>query len=47
MIGPEKTQASDSAENGVLQSKIFDPLGLVAGIFEELEIGDRIDGQIA
>jgi len=47
MIGPKEPQASDSSEDEVLQSKIFDHLGLVAGMFEELEIGDRIDEQIA
>jgi transposase len=47
MIGPKEPQASDSSESEVLQSKIFDHLGLVAGMFEELEIGDRIDEQIA
>ena len=47
MIGPKEPEATDSAENEVLQSKIFDHLGLVAGMFEELEIGDRIDEQIA
>ena len=29
------------------ESKVLDHLGLVAGMFEELEIGDRIDEQIA
>ena len=47
MIGPKEPKASDSSENEVLQSKIFDHLGLVAGMYEELEIGDRIDEQIA
>ena len=47
MINPKEPQASDSSENEVLQSKIFDHLGLVAGMFEELEIGKRIDEQIA
>ena len=47
MIGPNELKATDSDENEVLQSKIFDHLGLVAGMFEELEIGDRIDEQIA
>ena len=47
MIGPKEPEATDSAENEVLQSKIFDHLGLVAGMYEELEIGDRIDEQVA
>jgi len=47
MIGPKEPEASDSSEDEVLQSKIFDHLGLVAGMFEELEIGARIDEQIA
>ena len=47
MTGPKETEASDSSENEVLQSKIFDHLGLVAGMYEDLEIGDRIDEQIA
>ena len=47
MIGPKEPEATDSDENEVLQSKIFDHLGLVAGMYEELEIGDRIDEQIA
>ena len=47
MISPKEPGATDSAENEVLQSKIFDHLGLVAGMYEELEIGDRIDEQIA
>jgi transposase len=47
MINPKEPEASDSSEDEVLQSKIFDHLGLVAGMFEELEIGDRIDEQIA
>ena len=47
MVNPKETQASDSSESEVLQSKIFDHLGLVAGMFEELEIGRRIDEQIA
>ncbi len=47
MINPKEPEASDSSENEVPQSKIFDHLGLVAGMFEELEIGDRIDEQIA
>ena len=47
MIGPNELKATNFDENEVLQSKIFDHLGLVAGMFEELEIGDRIDEQIA
>jgi transposase len=47
MVNPKETQASDSSETEVPQSKIFDHLGLVAGMFEELEIGKRIDEQIA
>jgi transposase len=47
MVNPKEPQTSDSSENEVPQSKIFDHLGLVAGMFEELEIGDRIDEQIA
>ena len=47
MIGPKEPEATDSAESEVLQSKIFDHLGLVAGMFEELEIGERIDEHIA
>ena len=47
MIGPKEPEHSDSSESEVLQSKIFDHLGLVVGMFEELEIGARIDEQIA
>jgi hypothetical protein len=46
MIGPKEPEATDFDENEVLQSKIFDHLGLVAGMYEELEIGDWIDEQI-
>jgi len=46
MIGPKEPEASDSSEGEVLQSKLFDHLGPVAGMFEELGIGDRIDEQI-
>lgn len=45
MISPKKPEHSDSSKSEVLQSKIFDHLGLVAGMFEELEVGDRIDEQ--
>jgi hypothetical protein len=31
MINPKEPEASDSSEGEVLQSKIFDHLGLVAG----------------
>jgi hypothetical protein len=47
MIGSKEPETTDSAENEVLQSKIFDHLGLGGGMYEELEIGDRIDEQIA
>jgi hypothetical protein len=47
MINPEEPQASDFSEKEVLQSEIFDHLGLVAGPFEEFETGRRIDDQIA
>jgi hypothetical protein len=46
MINPKEPEASDSSEYDILQSKIYDHQGLVAGMFEELEIGDRIDEQI-
>ena len=47
MIGPKEPEATDFDENEVLQSKIFNYLGLVVGMYEELEIGNRIDEQIA
>jgi len=46
MMDPKETQASDSSENEVLQSKIFDHLGLVARMYGELEIAGRIGEHI-
>jgi hypothetical protein len=47
MIGPKETEASDPCESEVFRSKIFDHLGLVAGMFEELEFGAWIDDRPA
>ena len=43
----EDIQATDLGEGDLPESKVLGHLGLVAGMFEELEIGDRIDEQIA
>ncbi len=43
----EEVQATDLGERELPESKVLDHLGLVAGMFEELEIGDRIDEHIA
>ncbi len=42
-----EAQATDLSEGELPESKVLDHLGLVAGMFEELEIGDRIDEHIA
>ncbi|WP_263842083.1 IS1634 family transposase [Salinibacter sp.] len=47
MIQLEEAEAPEFGEGELPKSKVLDHLGLVAGMFEELEIGDRIDEQIA
>jgi len=47
MAFSEEVQATDLGEGELPESKVLDHLGLVAGMFEELEIGDRIDEHIA
>jgi hypothetical protein len=47
MAFSEEVQATDFGEGELPESKVLDHLGLVAGMFEELEIGDRIDEHIA
>lgn len=43
----EAVEATEFGEGELPESKVLDHLGLVAGMFEELEIGDRIDEHIA
>jgi transposase len=43
----EEVVATEPDEAELPESKVLDHLGLVAGMFEELEIGDRIDEHIA
>jgi len=43
----EEVEATKSGEGELPKTKVLDHLGLVAGMFEELEIGDRIDEHIA
>jgi len=43
----EEAEAAKLGEGELPESRVLDHLGLVAGMFEELEIGDRIDGHIA
>jgi transposase len=47
MSQSEEVEAVEIGEGELPESKVLDHLGLVAGIFEELEIGDRIDEHIA
>jgi transposase len=47
MSQPEEVEVTEPDEAELPESKVLDHLGLVAGMFEELEIGDRIDEQIA
>jgi transposase len=47
MSQPEDAEAPKLGEGELPESKVLDHLGLVAGMFEELEIGDRIDEHIA
>jgi len=47
MSQSEEAEAAKLGEGELPQSRVLDHLGLVAGMFEELEIGDRIDEQIA
>jgi transposase len=46
MSQSEDTKAALLGEEEPPESKVLDHLGLVAGMFEELEIGDRIDEHI-
>ena len=43
----EESEATEPSKGELPESKVLDHLGLVAGIFEELEIGERIDEHIA
>jgi transposase len=43
----EETETTQFGEEELPESKVLDHLGLVAGMFEELELGDRIDEHIA
>ena len=47
MSQTEEVEATEPGEEELPKSKVLDHLGLVAGMFEELEIGDRIDEHIA
>jgi transposase len=47
MSQSEEAEAAKLGEGELPESKVLDHLGLVAGMFEELEIGDRIDEHIA
>ena len=47
MSHSEEAEVPKLGEGDPPESKVLDHLGLVAGMFEELEIGDRIDDQIA
>jgi transposase len=47
MSQSEEVEAAKLGEGELPESRVLDHLGLVAGMFEELEIGDRIDGHIA
>jgi transposase len=46
MSQSEEAQAAKLGEGELPESRVLDHLGLVAGMFEELEIGDRIDEHI-
>ena len=47
MSQSKEVRATEPGEEELPKSKVLDHLGLVAGMFEELEIGDRIDEHIA
>ena len=47
MSQSEEVEATEPGEEELPKSKVLDHLGLVAGMFEELEIGSRIDEHIA
>ena len=47
MSQPEEVEVTEPDEAELLESKVLDHLGLGAGMFEELEIGGRIDEHIA
>jgi len=47
MSQSEEVEVTEPDEAELPESKVLDHLGLVAGMFEELEIGDRIDEHIA
>jgi len=47
MSQSKEVGATEPGEEELPKSKVLDHLGLVAGMFEELEIGDRIDEHIA
>lgn len=47
MSQSEEVEAVEIGEGELPESKVLDHLGLVAGMFEELEIGQRIDEHIA
>jgi Transposase len=47
MSQSKELEATTLGEGELPESKVLDHLGLVAGMFEELEIGDRIDEHIA
>jgi len=47
MSPSEEAKAAKLGEGELPESRVLDHLGLVAGMFEELEIGDRIDEHIA
>jgi transposase len=47
MSQSEELEATGLGEGELPQSKVLDHLGLVAGMFDELEIGDRIDEHVA
>jgi hypothetical protein len=46
MSQSKEVGTTEPGEGELPKSKVLDHLGLVAGMFEELEIGDRIDEQI-
>ena len=47
MSQSEEVEAVEIGEGDLPESKVLDHLGLVAGMFEELEVGERIDEHIA
>ncbi|MCS3657959.1 hypothetical protein GGQ11_002760 [Salinibacter ruber] len=46
MSQSKESEATTLGGGELPESKVLDHLGLVAGMFEELEIGDRIDEHI-